>query len=173
MINWWVDISLCFTRNKHYVLWQTLSPTLSYIHSALVPRIRPIFRVQSPVPFPMIFAIFSLKSPPNTMVNPSRQWQSTRDSPVLPIRPIFRVRSPEPVSDDFRHFFTQIATEYDGDPVPTVAECSRLGGTADSVDFQGPIARPVSDDFRHFFTQIATESLLRAGDSPYARSTRF
>ncbi len=78
-----------------------------------------------------------------------------------------------PVSDDFRHFFTQIATEYDGDPVPTVAECSRLGGTADSADFQGPIARPVSDDFRYFFTQIATQSSLRAGDSPYARSTRF
>ncbi len=36
-------------------------------------------------------------------------------------------------------------------------EYSRLGGTADSADFQGPIARPVSDDFRHFFTQIATE----------------
>ncbi len=39
-------------------------------------------------------------------------------------------------------------TEYDGDPIPTLAEYSRLGGTA---DFQGPIARPVSDDFRHFF----------------------
>ncbi len=62
-----------------------------------------------------------------------------------------------PVSDDFRHFFTQIATEYDGDPIPTLTEYSRLGGTADSADFQGPIARPVSDDFRHFFTQIATE----------------
>ncbi len=46
-------------------------------------------------------------------------------------------------------------------------------GTTDSADFQGPIARPVSDDFRHFFTQIATEYSLRAGDSPYARSTRF
>ncbi len=43
-----------------------------------------------------------------------------------------------------------------------------LGGTADSADFQGPI-----DDFRHFLTKIATESSLRAGDSPYARSTRF
>ncbi len=27
-----------------------------------------------------------------------------------------------PVSDDFRHFFTQIATEYDADPIPTVAD---------------------------------------------------
>ncbi len=79
-----------------------------------------------------------------------------------------------PVSDDFRHFVTQIATEYDGDPILTVAEYSRLRGTADSADFQGPIARPVSDDFCHFLTQIDTEySLLRAGDSPYARSTRF
>ncbi len=61
------------------------------------------------------------------------------------------------VSDDFRHFFTQIATEYDGDPIPTVADYSRLGGTADSADIQGPIARPVSDDFFLFFTQIDTE----------------
>ncbi len=52
-----------------------------------------------------------------------------------------------PVSDDFRHFFTQIVTEYDGEPIPTVAGYSRLAGTADSTDFQGPIARPVSDDF--------------------------
>ncbi|MCP3667784.1 MAG: hypothetical protein GY696_35715 [Gammaproteobacteria bacterium] len=42
MLNWWVNISLCVTQNKHYVLWQTLSPRLSYIHSSLVPRIRPI-----------------------------------------------------------------------------------------------------------------------------------
>ncbi len=42
-----------------------------------------------------------------------------------------------------------------------------------SADIQGPINRPVSDDFCHFFTQIATEYSLRAGDSPYARSTRF
>ncbi len=62
-----------------------------------------------------------------------------------------------PVSDDFRHFFTQIVTEYDGDPIPTVADYSRLGGSADLADFQGPISRSVSDDFRHFFTQIATE----------------
>ncbi len=45
-----------------------------------------------------------------------------------------------PVSDDFRHFFTQIATEYDGDPTSTVADYSRLGGTADSADIKGPIA---------------------------------
>ncbi|MCP3663577.1 MAG: hypothetical protein GY696_13980 [Gammaproteobacteria bacterium] len=77
------------------------------------------------------------------------------------------------VTGDFHHFFAQIANEYDGDPIPTVAEYSRLGGTANSADFQGPIARTVSDDFRHFCTQIATESSLRAGDSPYARSTRF
>ncbi len=68
-----------------------------------------------------------------------------------------------PVSDDFHHFFTQIVTEYDDDPIPTVADYSRLGGTADLADFQGPIARPISHDFRHFFTQIATESSLRAG----------
>ncbi len=62
-----------------------------------------------------------------------------------------------PVSDDFHHFFTEIATEYHGDPIPTMADYSRLGGTADSADFQGPIGSPVSDDFRHFFIQIATE----------------
>ncbi len=62
-----------------------------------------------------------------------------------------------PVSEDFRHFASQIATEYDGDAIPALAEYSRPGGTADSADFQGPIARPFSDDFRHFFTQIATE----------------
>ncbi len=50
-----------------------------------------------------------------------------------------------------------MATEYDGDPIPTVADYSRLGGTADSDDFQGERARPISDDFRHFSTQIATE----------------
>ncbi|MCP3664819.1 MAG: hypothetical protein GY696_20385, partial [Gammaproteobacteria bacterium] len=66
-----------------------------------------------------------------------------------------------------------IVTEYDGDPIPTVADYARLGGTADSADFQGPIARSVSDDFRRFFAHIATESSHRAGDSPYARSTRF
>ncbi len=38
---------------------------------------------------------------------------------------------------------------------------SRLGGTADSADFQGPIARPVSVDFHHFFTQIATEMVTQ------------
>ncbi|MCP3663307.1 MAG: hypothetical protein GY696_12570, partial [Gammaproteobacteria bacterium] len=54
------------------------------------------------------------------------------------------------VSDDFRHFFTQFVTEYDGAPISTVAEYSRLSGTADSADFQGPIARPVSDDFAIF-----------------------
>ncbi len=27
ILNWWVDISLSFTQSKHYVLWQTLSPT--------------------------------------------------------------------------------------------------------------------------------------------------
>ncbi|MCP3662252.1 MAG: hypothetical protein GY696_07115 [Gammaproteobacteria bacterium] len=53
--------------------------------------------------------------------------------------------------------FSQIDTKYDGDPIPTVSEYSRLGGSADSADFQGPIGKPVSDDFRHFFTQIATE----------------
>ncbi len=48
MLRWWVDISLCFTPNKHHELWQTLSPMLSYIHSSLVPWIRLVFRVQSP-----------------------------------------------------------------------------------------------------------------------------
>ncbi len=52
-----------------------------------------------------------------------------------------------PVSEDFCHFFAQIATEHNGDPIPTVAEYSRHGHTADSADFQGLIARPVSDDF--------------------------
>ncbi len=78
------------------------------------------------------------------------------------------------VSDGFCHFFTQIATEYDGDPIPTVADYSRRGGTADSADFQGPIVRPVSDDFRHFFTQIATEySTQSRGFTLYACSTRL
>ncbi len=105
MLNWWVDISLCGTQNKHYVLWQTLSPTLSCIHSSLVPRIRLVFRVRSPDPFLTIFAIFSLISSPNMMVTPSQQWPTTHHSAVLPIRPIFRVRSPDPISDDFSHFF--------------------------------------------------------------------
>ncbi len=48
-----------------------------------------------------------------------------------------------PVSEDLRHFFTQITTEYDGEPNPTVAEYSRLAGAADSADFKGPITRPV------------------------------
>ncbi len=52
MLKWWVDISLCFTPNKHHVLWQTLSPMLSYIRSSLVPRIRRVFRVRSPDLFP-------------------------------------------------------------------------------------------------------------------------
>ncbi len=73
MIKWWFDISLRFTQNTHYVLWQTLSPTLSYIHSSLVPRIRPIFRVRSPDPFLAVLTIFSLKSPPNLMVTPSQK----------------------------------------------------------------------------------------------------
>ncbi len=38
-----------------------------------------------------------------------------------------------------------------------MADYSRLGGTADSADFLGLIARPVSEVFRHFFAQIATE----------------
>ncbi len=28
MLNWWVDISLSFTQNNHYVLWQNLSPNI-------------------------------------------------------------------------------------------------------------------------------------------------
>ncbi len=100
----------------------------------------------------VIFTFFSLKSPPNMTVTQSQQWKSTRDSAVLLIRPIFRVRSPDTFLTIFA-IFSLIATEYD-DPIPTVADYSRLGGTADS---QGPITRPVSDDFRHFFTQIATE----------------
>ncbi len=92
MLNRWVDISLCFTQNKHYAPWkQTLSPTLSYIHSSLVPRIRPVFRVRSPNPFLTIFAIFSVKSSRNRMVTPPQLWPTTHDSAVLPIRPIFRV----------------------------------------------------------------------------------
>ncbi len=82
---------------------------------------------------------------PNIVLHP--QFVGTTDSAGFQ-GPIARN-----VSDDFHHFFTQIATEYDGDPIPTVAD----GGTADSADFQGLIPRPVSDDFRHFFTQIATE----------------
>ncbi len=74
------------------------------------------------------------------MVTPSQQWDYSRlvgnaDSADFQ-GPIAR-----PVSDDFYHFFTQIATEYDGDPIQTVADYSRLGGNADSADFQGPIAK--------------------------------
>ncbi len=51
-----------------------------------------------------IFAIFSFKSPPNTMVTPSQQWQTTHDSAVLPIWPIFSVRSPDPFLTIFAIF---------------------------------------------------------------------
>ncbi len=71
--------------------------------SAVLP-IQPIFRVRSPDPFVTIFAIFSLKSPPNTMVTRSQQWPTTHDSAVLPIRPIFRVRSPDPFLTIFTIF---------------------------------------------------------------------
>ncbi len=104
LLNWWIDISLSFTQNNHYVLWQTLSQTLSYIHSSLVPRIRPTSRVPSPDPFLKIFTIFSLKSPPNMMVTPSKWWLSTQDSAVLPTRPIFRVRSLDPFLKIFAIF---------------------------------------------------------------------
>ncbi len=99
------------------------------------------------------FAVFYSKQTLCTVANPT---------PNVVLHPLFvgttdsaDFQSPiaRSVSDDFRHFFTQIITEYDGDPIPTVADYSRLGGTANSADFQGPIARPVSDDF---FTQIAT-----------------
>ncbi len=57
---------------------------------------------------------------PNIVLHP--QFVGTTDSADFqgPIARSF--------SDDFRHFFTQIATEYDGDPIPTVADSSRLGG---------------------------------------------
>ncbi len=60
-----------------------------------------------------------------------------------------------PVSDDFRHFFIQIATEYDADPIPKVADYSR-------IRWIQPIFRVRSPDpflmiFAIFFTQIATE----------------
>ncbi len=71
-------------------------------HDSAVLPIRPIFRVRSPDRFLMIFAIFSLKSPPNMIVTPSQQWQSTHDS-VLPIWPIFRVRSPDRFLSPFFH----------------------------------------------------------------------
>ncbi len=60
-----------------------------------------------------------------------------------------------PVSGDFRHFFAQIATEYDADPNPTVAENSGLGGTSDSADFQGPIT---SDPFLMIFAIFSLKS---------------
>ncbi len=53
---------------------------------------------QGPIAIPVSddfrFAIFSYKSPLNTMVAPSQQWQTTHD--LLPIRPIFMIRSPDP-----------------------------------------------------------------------------
>ncbi len=85
-----------------------------------------------------------MKNPiPNIVLHP--QFVGTTDSAGFQ-GPIARS-----VSDDFRHFFAQIITEYDGDPIQTVEDYSRLGGTIDSADFQGRIARPVSFDFRHFF----------------------
>ncbi len=104
ILNWWADISRSFTQNNHHELRQTLSLTLSYIRSSLVPRIRPIFKVRSPDAFLTIFTIFSLKSPPNMMVTPSQQWLSTNDSAVLPIRPIFGVRSANPFLTIFAIF---------------------------------------------------------------------
>ncbi len=70
------------------------------------------------------FTVFYSKQPlctvadpiPNIVLHP--QFVGTTDSADFQ-GPIAR-----PVSDDFRHFFTQIATEYDGDPIPTVAEYS-------------------------------------------------
>ncbi|MCP3668580.1 MAG: hypothetical protein GY696_39880 [Gammaproteobacteria bacterium] len=81
---------------------------------------------------------------PNIVLHP--QFVGTTDSAGFQ-GPIARS-----VSDDFRHFFAQIITEYDVDPIPIVGDYSRLGGTADWADFQVPISRPVSDDFRHLFT---------------------
>ncbi len=124
-IDWWVDISLCFTQNKHYVQWQTLSQpcltsTVRWYHG---------------------FGRFS---------ESDRQTRFWRFSPFFHSNHN-RIRWwPHPNSGRLQTY-------------------SRLGGTADSADFQSPIARPVSDDFRHFFTQIAIECSLGAGDSPYAR----
>ncbi len=60
-----------------------------------------------------------------------------------------------PVSDDYHHFFAQIATEYDCDPMPTVAEY----GTHDSalLPIRPIFSVPSPDPFHHFFAQIATE----------------
>ncbi len=71
---------------------------------------------------------------PNVVLNP--QFVGTADSAG------FQVRSPDSFLTIFAIFsVTQIVTEYDGHPIPTVADYSRLGSTADSADFQGPIAR--------------------------------
>ncbi len=52
---------------------------------------------------------------------PPRNFQEKKKKSEEEVRqgPIAR-----PVSDDFRRFFTQIATEYGGDPIPTVADYS-------------------------------------------------
>ncbi len=52
---------------------------------------------------------------PNVALHP--QFVGTTDSAGFQ-GPIARS-----VSDEFRHFFTQIVTEYDGDSIPTVADC--------------------------------------------------
>ncbi len=121
-----------------------------------------IFKVRSPEPFLTIFEIFSLKSHQKTMVTSSQQWQTTHDSEVLPIRPIFRVRSPDP----FLAFLTIFSLKSQQNMMVTssqrvltrvLAGYSRLGGTADSADFQGLVTRPVCDDFCHFFHSNRTQ----------------
>ncbi len=78
-------------------------PTLFYIRSSLLLPIWPIFRVRSPETFDD-FRHISLKPPPNMMLTPSQQWQTTHDSAVLPIRPIFSVLSPYPFLTIFAIF---------------------------------------------------------------------
>ncbi len=55
------------------------------------------------------------------MVTPSQQWKYSRLSGTADSAD-FQGSTARPVSEDFRHFFTQIVTEYDADPITTVAE---------------------------------------------------
>ncbi len=83
-------------------------PGLRYIYSSLVPQIQPIFRVRSPDPFLALFTIFFVQTAteyygaPIPMVAEYSQLGGIADSDDFQ-GPIAR-----PVSDDFRHFFTQI-----------------------------------------------------------------
>ncbi len=107
--------SLFLHSNRHGIRWRP-HPNAGRVLTIF----RAIFRVRSPDPFLTIFAIFSLKSPPNTMLTPSQQWQTTHDLAVLSIRPIFRVQSPDPFLKIFAIFLLKSPPNMM--PIQTVAD---------------------------------------------------